>query len=229
MIFKIKPFKDEFVEKSYKRAMEDLNKFFGFTWTKNCPNVFIVDDRKTIDGLVCNKAQSWLKAMCLKRGWNPGADIYLLDKSKVSAESTHKFSEKSYASTIKHELCHAFFAFLSHGASNPVWLNEGVSSFVAEQLDNYTKVEKFESFLGFHDKRGSGAYRESGLVVKILFDKFGKAKLLKLIKSLKKEIPRKEFNELFFKLYGFELNYKEMNKLLESQNEKNDRAAKKKN
>ena len=69
--------------------------------------------------------------------------------------------------------------------------------------------------MSFYDKGGAaGVYEESGFVVELLVNKFGKTKLLKLIKTLHTTNSEKQFKKLFKDIYGFNLNYREINKLL---------------
>jgi hypothetical protein len=67
--------------------------------------------------------------------------------------------------------------------------------------------------LKFHDKGGGDVYGESGFVVMMLVDRYGKHKLLKLIKGTKDIRSRKEFGRLFKGIYGFSPTYAEFNRL----------------
>lgn len=64
----------------------------------------------------------------------------------------------------------------------------------------------------FYESAEEGVYNEGGFVVELLVKKFGKQKLFRLIKSLSKINNQSEFKKQFLKIYGFDLNYREINK-----------------
>jgi len=74
------------------------------------------------------------------------------------------------------------------------------------------KPVKFASFLEFYDIGDKGIYEESGFAVMFLVDKFGKGKLLELIKSLRTIFTKEDFYKTFKDIYGFEPSYESFNK-----------------
>ena len=52
-------------------------------------------------------------------------------------------------------------------------------------------------------------------MVRTLIEKFGKAKLLKLIKSIKPDLTEDKFNQHFKKVYGFDFNKDQLKKLID--------------
>jgi hypothetical protein len=211
MIFELKEKKDKELEKMHQKAMKELNKFFEIDWRYNQPNIFLVKNRKTIDILLGKKTKNWVIA------WSDKRDIFLLDKKNIEKESCHKYSKETFENRIKHELAHSFFEILSKGNVFPLWLNEGVGTYVAKQ-DKEIRFEKFERFLKFYSNWELEGYGESYLVIKLLIKNFGKTKLLKLIKSLSKIKSEKEFNSLFNKIYQSFPTYKFFNQLLKNEN-----------
>lgn len=211
MIFKIKKAKDKFLEEAYSKAMKELNAFYGIGWVRNCPNVFIVESRNDIDELKKRKTESWVV------GWADSWDVFMLNKNRFGKESSHKqTSDEAYVALLKHELSHLFFGILSGTIgkkSFPVWFCEGVAIYTAGQFKFKKPVSEFKGFLSFYEKSGTEAYSEAGFFVEILVKKFGKVKLLELIKSLKTIKTQKDFDKTFNKIYGFKLSYKEINKL----------------
>jgi len=209
MIFKLIEQKDKFVEKVYKEAMKDLNKFYGINWTYGKPNVIIVGSRKQIDQLKDMKTERWVV------GWSDRQTIYVLNRRKMGKESNHKFNtEKTYAALLKHEISHAFYNVLSKGKYNPRWLCEGVAIYTSGQNKFKKPLIKFGSFLDFYDVGGSGIYSEAGFVVEILVKKYGKKKLLELISNLNTINNEESFSKLFKKIYSFTPSYKKFNSLL---------------
>ena len=199
---------DRFIERVFHQSMKDLGKFYSINWTTNMPKIVFLKDRKSIDLLRAKKTEPWLV------GW---ADdrmriIFVLDKKELEKHSSHKYSKDYYHSLIKHELSHLFYKILSAGKQGPVWLSEGVAIYTSGQNKLKTKPNKFKKFLTFYNHGGSEVYEESGFVIEMLVKKFGKNKLLKLIKFLRNVSNEKQFNKLFKKTYKFKISYKSVNK-----------------
>jgi hypothetical protein len=210
MIFDIKEKKDVFLEEMYTKAMRELNKFYGLNWKYNLPNIVILKSRREINQFYGDETEGWVVAFAKRR------TVFILDRKKYAKESTHKYSRETYGMTLKHELGHLFYEILSQGNNKPSWLNEGLQLFVAGQLKFKKPIETFSNFIGYYAKFSKGVYEESGFAVQFLFKKFGKEKLINLIKSLNKIHSEKDFKIIFKKIYGFELNYKEINKRYKS-------------
>lgn len=214
MIYKLALTKssDRFIEKIFHESMKDLGKFYGINWTKNTPKIFLLKDRKSIDLFGIRKTEPWLV------GW---ADydmrtVFLLDKKGLERHSTHKYSVGYYSSLIKHELSHLFYKMLSSGKWGPRWLSEGVAIYTSGQNELKRGPSEFKNFLSFYAKGGPEVYAESGFVVGTLIKKFGKNKLLELIKSLRSVSNEEQFNKVFKKTYGFKISYKAMIQLYNS-------------
>jgi hypothetical protein len=212
MIFNLVPKKDKFLEKVYKGSMKELEEFFEMKWKVTKPNIFAIKDRKSFDTIRGKKSQNWVI------GENKERDIFLIDKKNFEKESSHKYSPKRYKTLIKHELCHSFFYVFSGGKYYPLWLNEGVAIFNSGKLYKSRRIKKFSGVLASYQKYSQKLWDESGFFIELLIKKFGKQKLLNLIKSLKEINSEKEFNSLFKKVYKFDLNYKEINKLYKNDN-----------
>jgi hypothetical protein len=207
MIFKIQSIKDEFLEYIYNESIKDLNDFYEINWTNNLPKIFVVDDRNTIDLLKNKKTERWV------RGWAEGNKIYILNKDNTEKESSHKYNPEEYSAFIKHELSHSFYNVLAEKNYRPIWLNDGVAVYISGQNKfNKRKPKEFCKFLEFYDHGDNELYYESGFFIEFLVEKFGKEKLLNLIKESKNAKTETKFSELFVKEYGFELTYKEINK-----------------
>lgn len=214
MPFKIKYFEDKFIDSNYKKILSELNLFFGFDWIYNTPKVFIVDNRKLFDQFLGRKTENWLVGHASNRS------IYLLDRNKFETESNHKYSDEKYIALLKHETCHLFFSKVSNGTHYPKWLNEGISIYLSGQNKLRKKIpDKFKNFLKFYKKDVIGkdtVYDESGFVIETLVNKFGKGKMLDLIKSCNSSNTKEKFKESFKQIYNFDLNYTNLNKLYQS-------------
>jgi hypothetical protein len=208
MTFSIQSIGDKKVIEDYEKAMNELDEFFEVNWTINKPRLFLVKDRQTINKLLGKKTEDWVVGFVNK------GDVYMLDKDNYEKESCHKYSDEEYSRGIKHELTHSFFQVISGFKNKPDWLWEGIAIYLSKQYITKIKPKKFSEFLDHYEKSGPGVYKESGFVVKLLVEKFGKEKILKLIKSLKDINSKKEFEDMFKEIYGFELNYDIINKYI---------------
>jgi len=206
MIFKIEEKKDKILEEMYKKAMKELNEFYELNWEYNLPNVIILESREELNNFWGEKTEDWLVAFAEKQ------TTFILSRENYEKESSHKYSYEEYFSTLKHELGHLFFGNLSKGKENPLWFNEGIQVFITGKLKSKKPIKKFSKFIGYYSKWDKNAYNESGFAVEFLVTKFGKNKLINLIKGLSQIESEEEFNRLFKKIYGFELTYDEINK-----------------
>lgn len=205
MIFKIHHIEDDFLEKIYIDSMKSLGDFYEINWVHHPPTINIVDDRETINALKGKKTENWVV------GWTNGSQIYILNKDNFEKESSHKYDPNEYSALIRHELSHSFYNILSGYNYFPFWLGEGVAIYTSGQNNFKNKPEKFSKFLGFYDQGGKGVYDESGFFIQVLVEKFGKQKLLNLIKEVRSLKTQEEFSKLFAKEYGFNLDYDEIN------------------
>jgi hypothetical protein len=199
MSFEIKLSNNQEIDKIYEDSMSELDSFFELGWKYNRPNVFLVPDRKTIDALNGEKTPDWFV------GWAKGTAIYLLSKENLKKESSHKYSDEEYSRFLKHELAHCFTHVISNFSQKPVWLNEGISIYLSGQLKFKNKPEKLNKFLDLNNFKEKGTYSESGFAVEFLVKKYGKEKLLELLK--KSTNSKEDFAKLFESIYGFELSY----------------------
>jgi hypothetical protein len=199
--------KDKLVEKLYNESMQELDKFFKINWTINTPVLIIVPDRRKFDEIYNKKTENWLV------GWNTGKFIFILDRKNFEKESCHKYSKENYKKLIKHELCHSFCDALSYRKFYPMWFSEGVAIYLSGQIKEKMRPKKFKDFLRFYNKIEKEMYNESGFVVELLIKKFGREKIINLIKALNNVNSEKDFEKEFKKIYKFDLNYKNVNKI----------------
>ncbi len=207
MIFNLTSKKDPFLERVYNNSMKELGNFFGIKWVRNKPCVFLVKDRETINLVRNKKTEDWVV------GWINREDVYILDRENYEKESIHKYSDEEYTALLKHELTHVFTFLINPKNHNPIWLWEGISIYLSGQNKFKKKPDKLKKFLDFYNKHAKEIYQESGFAVEILIKKYGKEKIIDLIKSMNETKSEKEFEEKFKEIYGFELTYKNINKL----------------
>jgi len=208
---KIKKAKNKKVEKMYDKAMKELKAFFKIKWKGNKPGLVLVPDRKTIDLLQGRKSEPW------GVGWARNNTVFLLAPKNYEKESIHKYSDETYYALLKHELVHIFVQAHLDKFDKPLyprWISEGLAVFLSGQNKFKTKPTKFKQFLDFYEKDGKEIYNESGFAIELLFNKFGREKMLLLIKSASEFRNKAKFNRLFKKIYGFLPSYKKFNEML---------------
>lgn len=201
MIYKINQIDHPKLEEIYTNSMKELDDFFQINWKFNRPHLILVPDRKTINSLKEQKTEDWIV------GWVGNGNVYLLDDKNFETESNHKYSDEEYFALIKHELAHCFSNIVSNFSRKPVWLLEGISIYLSGQNKLKAKPKRFEGFIDFFDKGGKGVYSESGFAVMFLVEKYGREKLLNLLKESKKFETREKFADLFESIYDFKLSY----------------------
>ncbi|MBN2095439.1 MAG: hypothetical protein JW727_05305 [Candidatus Aenigmarchaeota archaeon] len=210
MLFDIKPRRDKFLEGSFESSMKELELFFGIKWTKNRPNVLVVPDRRGFDLIFGRKTPGW------SVGLAPGRDIYVLDHENYAKNSTHEYSKEHYRALVKHELTHVFCRVVSGKEMlYPFWLSEGLAMYLAGQNITRPRPLKFKSFLKYYTLHNEEVYAESGFAVELLLKKYGRRKILQLLKGLSGVASPKTFEELFAKIYGFRPTYGQFNGLLD--------------
>jgi len=205
MIFEIQTEKNTFYKKIYEKSISELESFFGIRLKAPAPSVYLAADRMTIDRLAGRKTSGWMI------GWIDGRNIYILSAKSFEKHSTHKYSPDSYFRLMKHELAHIYYREISGGVNGPDWLWEGTAMHAAGQVEPAKGSPGFKDFLRYYKKTGPGVYNEAGAAVEFLVKKYGKKRLLRLIRSLKKADTKEKFTREFMKIYGFKLNYKNFN------------------
>ncbi len=201
-VFKVTSIENKKLQKYKDKAIEELNEFFDKKWVYNTPKIFIVDDRKTINLLKEQETEDWVV------GWSWGRmAIYILNPNNISKESCHDGSKYNIEHLIKHELCHSFFQ-MTFGRSNFTWINEGVSVYVAGQLDKYGMPLEFNGFLD-----GKKVYQESGNAIKLILDNFGKKTLFEFLKKQSGIEDNDELKSVFKDVFKADLTYSFFNTL----------------
>lgn len=198
--------KDSKIEKFYKKALKDLNKFYQMNWEDNKPSVFLIKSRKEFDVLYNKKTEKWVVGSTM----STHDKVFLLHPDVYEKESNHKYSDKEYESLLRHEISHLYTRIYFRDFK-PRWLLEGIAIYSSDQLELKRKIKEFKYFLDFFDKGGAGVYDESGWAVLILDKEFGREKLLALLKSLNGFKNREDFESIFKKIYGIDLKYEWFN------------------
>ncbi|MFC1700395.1 hypothetical protein ACFLZ4_02005 [Patescibacteria group bacterium] len=208
MIFSAKKLPSSSISKLYSKCLSDVKNFYNYSGSRY-PKLFTVKTRKEMDFLYGEKTENWLV------GFSNGDFIFTFSPEVYEKYSVHKYSKKEYESLIKHEMSH-FYYYLYANTDNPLWLNEGLAYCCADQVKDFSQPKKFSKLLKYYDTFSKDAYIESSHAVSLLIDKFGKKKVIQLIKSFKnKRLNDKTvFVEEFEKIYKSKPTYSFLNGLI---------------
>jgi hypothetical protein len=191
--------KDKKIQKFYLESMDELIEFYEFKWTTNTPILTVIEEpvimKRAREG---KELGDWVSATTTFDN-----QIYIYSPKALERNTIHKYSDKGYKATIKHELSHCFFNLITKN-NKILWLEEGLSIFLAGQLEGSRKPGKFSRFLQYDKSFDENFYIESGYAVKVLLEKLGKKKFVKILHSMDKN---NQFDDLFKKTTGVELGY----------------------
>ncbi len=195
--------KDKKFESFLEATKKELTAFFNSSVPE--PLIFLLESRLELDLIWGQKTEKWVV------GGTKNGSIFILDPKVYTQQSSHK-DKNDFWKTLKHEYCHIYFRYITKGV-NPLWLHEGLASYLADQkkiCDDPLDV------FSYFDKPGKGLYNAGYFWVDLLIEKFGKAKFLRLIKSLepKPNLTENIFSARFCKIYGFKFDKNALTKLI---------------
>lgn len=160
------------------------------------PSVVFVNSRREIDKIWGRKTERWLTA------WVKNDKIFILPPNVYLKESSHK-DINHFWQTLKHEYCHLYFKKMT-GINYPKWLNEGLACYLAGQTKKPPAEEEALRIFNYYRKPNWQIYKTAYFWVKLLIEKFGREKLLKLIKRLNPQMTKKQFTKNFYQIYKFQ-------------------------
>ncbi len=151
-------------------SREEFNKLWGFE-TEDFVSAFVKDNKIVIfDYSIFDKVTRWEK---------------------------EKFSE-----TLIHEINHLFYEKMRNHEYDPLWLSEGLATFMQHGQKKFHYKEKLKItkniLEGASEHISLNNYQVYALFVEYLFLEYGKEKILKLIRGLKRG---KKLNKLFQEVY----------------------------
>jgi len=207
MIFRMEPFEDRELNQILSDSMKELNSFYGINWNQHIPRLVVVPNRKTVELWKQGDNHGWIT------GWLEGRSVYVVDRTALQTEANKTAETDQYRALIKHELSHAFYNIVAKGGRGPVWLQEGVAVYSSGQNSFRTRPAVFHQCLEFYSRGGKDVYTESGYMIQLLVDTFGKKTLLNLIGKTKEANSPEEFDHLFESIYGSKPTYQYFNNL----------------
>ena len=191
------------LNKFLSETEKKLSDFFGINIEK--PSIFFLNSRKDIDKILGKKTEDWFSA------WVKNGNIYILNHKIYTKESNHNI--KHFWQTIKHEYCHLYFQQLT-GTNYPKWLNEGLACYFAEQAKKIPTQGTLMKIFDYFQKSDWQIYSVAYFWVNFLIEKFGRQKILNLLKSMNFQITEEQFAKNFYKIYQFHYSRKDFDKIL---------------
>lgn len=207
--FKLQDVKDSKKLNSFlKKSQKELSSFFGVEIY--FPSVFFINSRKQYDDVWKIRSKNWMV------GGADGRKIFILDPEVYTIESDHE-DIRHFWQTLKHEYCHiAIRQFYKQENNKPKWLNEGLCCYLASQVKRMpTKKEALKVF-DYYSKADWRIYAIGYFWTKLLIDKFGKRKLLQLLRGMNYYTTEKEFSKLFYGLYKIRYVKKDFSELFDN-------------
>ena len=83
--------KDTKVQAFYKKAMDELIRFYQLNWVDNTPIIYLVDSRKIFNLIGREETQNWVVGKALDYN-----KLLLISPNKYEKESCHKYSDELY-------------------------------------------------------------------------------------------------------------------------------------
>jgi len=170
------------------------------------PRVFFVQSRREYDKLFGYKTESWQVAR------TESGMIYILDPRIYTKESDHK-DIKSFWLVLQHEYVHLYYRKLTD-TWDPRWINEGLACYLAGQKKKTPEKKILVDVGQFFDRGGQWVYSVGYFWVNYLIKKHGKAKFVRLLKTINPKIAKSKFTADFKKIYGFGPTKRELTNLL---------------
>lgn len=185
-----------------EKALAGIEKILGVI--PEHPTIWLYYRRKDFD-----KATKWPR-QGRSPAWMAGQANFKENIARIFAPSIYdketRHEKKEYPQTLCHELTHLAESALSKGTW-PKWLGEGLSYFVAEQIDSkrplYIEAQGICQSLDTPTnwERNSN-YNLASAFVKFLIEEFGLERFLTLCKSQEKNYKFTHFSQTFTQVLG---------------------------
>lgn len=197
--------KDIEKEKELIKKAFEINKAFYSIEIKKF-NIKLVYSRAALDDLWGSKTEDYVAAFARDE------KIISLSYSIFDKETIWKKEE--FFKTLLHEMNHLFYAEMRDDEYDPLWLSEGLATFVqhGQKRGEYKYKLKIERKIlneNFEDMTIQ-SYEIYALFVEYLLINFGKEKLFEIIKGL---FRKEKLEDLFQRVYN-----KNMDQLIEDGN-----------
>lgn len=202
------------IEKKILKKAYNLNyKFMGIKIPKF--KVILAYSRKEFDKLWGSKTEDFVSAFV------KNDEIIIFAYEVINRETRWK-NKNAFEEALVHEINHLFYQELRNDEYDPLWLSEGLATFIQHnkkrgKYRDKLKITKKNLLIDFDDLTIE-SYQIFTMFVEHLILTYGKNKLLKFIENLKenqnnqnlfKKIYKKELNELIKEANEYYKNFKQ--------------------
>ncbi|MFA6995577.1 MAG: hypothetical protein WC249_04235 [Patescibacteria group bacterium] len=192
------------IRKEVLRAFDFLSNYF----TIKVPDIIvrIYENRTEFDKNLKRKTADWFVANASR-----DKEIDILSPWAMASESSH--DKEEFLPILKHEFTHLFVQGLAKGSAVPMWLNEGLASYVAKQHQSEKQTiyieehfcEKLSTPKSWDKYVNYSVYSVASLFVHFLIKKYSFKKIKELIASLDKNYYYPGFKKIFSQVYKKDL------------------------
>jgi len=128
-----------------------------------------------------------------------------------SFEKCSSHPKDDFSRILKHEISHIYINKIAERKMIPMWLNEGLSMYLADQIVQYRDkglyiendyLSKISTEYGWSKYSNYSAYAYSCLFVDFLTKKYSLNKIIELLKKLNLNYSRNTFDKLFVSIFG---------------------------
>lgn len=186
-----RPIPQELLE-TKEKAIQEFNDFFGIRLQRQF-NIYIIYTREEMDIIQEKKTEDWVA------GYNKSGQIFIFDPDCYNKETGRTlFNVKKL---LKHEITHSYFSHIV-GNNKPRWFNEGLAEYLPKRKTQEKTLEEIVNVIDYDEDFNGDQYAPANLLVNLLIEKFGKEKILLLLRSYH---SKEYFLSAFKEIYGFEL------------------------
>lgn len=186
------------------KITEDLKSRLGIS-----PDFLITirlhDTRKSYDKQLGRKTYDW------EVGNTSTQNNYLDIIHQDSFEKHSSHPKDDFPKILKHELSHIYIREIAKNKTIPMWLNEGLAMYLANQIAQYKDkgffiesdyLSKISTDYGWGKYSNYSAYDYSCLFVEYLINKYSVSKIIDLLKKMKSNYSYNTFDKVFVSIYN---------------------------
>jgi hypothetical protein len=190
-----RPIPQELLE-AKEQAIAKYTDFFGITLQREF-KIYMIHSREEMDIVQDKKTEDWV----VGHTRDHGTKVFIFDPEHYEKETGK--TQIYFKKLLKHEIAHVYVRkIIDNNVECPKWLNEGLAYYLANQQISNNPIEGIVDCIDYYEKFIVEHYGTSGRLVTLLITKYGKEKILVLLKSFKN---KEEFYNAFKEIYGFEL------------------------
>ena len=176
------------------QTLKEYNDFFGIILQRKF-KMYIIFTREEMDIAAEKKTEDWLGGY----SFGQKGQIFIFDPEYYNKETGRTIY--NLKKLLKHEIAHLYFGEITK-TNKPKWLNEGLAEHLAKKNLKEITIEDAVNCIDYDINFTLEQYINSHKLVDLLITKYGKEKLLSLLRSYHNP---NEFFSAFQNIYRFEL------------------------